>query len=86
MIYPNPVTDQFNISFQESITNPVEWSLIDYSGKEVLKGALQQGTKTKNIKTEALPSGIYLYRLAAGGKLIDTKRLIFTRQTIYGLN
>ncbi|MDN5216903.1 BspA family leucine-rich repeat surface protein, partial [Fulvivirgaceae bacterium BMA12] len=47
MIYPNPVTDHFNVSFQEPITKRVDWSLIDYSGKEVLNGALQQGTTNK---------------------------------------
>ena len=79
MIYPNPVTDHFNVSFQEPITKRVDWSLIDYSGKEVLNGALQQGTTNKVIKTEALPSGIYFYRLVAGGKVIYTEKIIFER-------
>lgn len=78
IIYPNPVKDHFNIRFREPITTPVEWSLIDYSGKEVMSGTLQQGISTQEITTTPLPSGIYLYRLAQGGKLINTKRLIFT--------
>ncbi|MDN5216718.1 BspA family leucine-rich repeat surface protein [Fulvivirgaceae bacterium BMA12] len=79
MIYSNQVTDHFNVSFQEPITKRVDWSLIDYSGKEVLNGALQQGTTNKVIKTEALPSGIYFYRLVAGGKVIYTEKIIFER-------
>ena len=79
MIYPNPVTGNINVSFQEPITKRVDWSLIDYSGKEVLNGALQQGTTNKVIKTEALPSGIYFYRLVAGGKVIYTEKIIFAR-------
>ena len=79
MIYPNPVKDHFNISFQQPITNRIEWSLIDYTGKEILKGVLQEGTTNKVIRTEALQSGIYFYRLTVGGKVVDTEKIIFSR-------
>ena len=79
ILYPNPATDQFTIRFQAPITKPLDWYLIDYTGKEVLKGVVPQETDNKVIKTEAVPSGMYFYRLVADGKIMVTKKIIFTK-------
>ncbi|MCG8323778.1 MAG: T9SS type A sorting domain-containing protein [Cytophagales bacterium] len=53
--------------------------MIDYSGKEVLKGTFREGAKNEVIKAEALPSGMYFYRLVAGGSIINTEKILFTK-------
>ncbi|TRX57668.1 BspA family leucine-rich repeat surface protein [Fulvivirga sp. M361] len=78
-VYPNPATGKFTIKFREALSKQMDWSLMDKTGKEVLKGGLEKGTKSNVIITKALIPGMYFYQLRASGEVVDAKKMIFIK-------
>ncbi|MDQ3110458.1 MAG: PKD domain-containing protein [Bacteroidota bacterium] len=60
-IYPNPVNDQLNISFNSDLTNG-QLEIVDQAGRVVMSKQNVSG-KTINLDVESLASGIYLLRV-----------------------
>jgi hypothetical protein len=76
-IYPNPATDNTNISLNLKNESTVEMQLVDVSGKVMAArnyGSLN-GTWSVNLNTSNLNAGIYLVELTINGTKV-TKRLI----------
>lgn len=84
--YPNPFNPETEITFsvKEASADPVELSIFSLRGARVatlVSGTLEPGTHSviwngKNEKGEALPSGVYFYRLTAAGQSITRKMLL----------
>jgi hypothetical protein len=67
--YPNPFNPTTSIRFGMPKTARVRLSVYDLLGREVavlVEGILQAGWHTATWRADNLPSGVYLYRLAAG--------------------
>lgn len=58
-IQPNPATDNVWIQIPLSIDNKtVDFSVVDMTGRIVIKEVVQRGLKQLNVKS--LPNGVYL--------------------------
>lgn len=77
--YPNPFSNNVNISFRSSQSGMVELALYNINGqlvKQLFSGTMQQGaSKQVNFNAENLPGGIYICRL-------QTKTDIYQRRLV----
>ncbi len=79
--YPNPFNPSTTIRYSLASAQQVRLAVYDVLGSEVAvlaEGRTQAGTHAVEWDARALPSGVYFYRLTAGG-LIETKRLIIQK-------
>jgi len=77
--YPNPFNPATAISFQLSAVSFVKLSIYDELGREI--AALVNETKSAGLHTVSwtardVPSGVYVYRLVAGGRVESKKMLL----------
>jgi hypothetical protein len=75
--YPNPFNPTTNISFSIPSRSYVSLKVFDMCGKEVstlASGLLPAGNHSFQWNADALPSGVYFYRIQAGN-FIQTKKL-----------
>jgi hypothetical protein len=75
-IFPNPVSDNLNISFNLTETSDVSILVYDLLGKVVFEsneGVNKSGNKELNISLGDLNSGFYLLKLKAGNKTFAKK-------------
>lgn len=79
--YPNPFNPSTKINYSLSQSGNVNLKVFDILGKEVatlVNGYKHSGRYTVEFDDIKLSSGIYLYRLQSGGKVL-TKRMVFMR-------
>ncbi len=79
--YPNPANPSTTISFTLPFRSLVNLNIYDVLGKEVETLAneeLPAGAYSRTWNAGAMPSGVYFYRLQAGGHS-ETKRLVLLR-------
>jgi PKD repeat protein len=64
-IYPNPVSENSRFDLTLKSTSTVEISIVNLTGQKLAAEALKldKGTHSYNLKTSALPEGIYLIRI-----------------------
>lgn len=64
-LFPNPVADQLNISFQIETTGEYKLELIDLAGRILVAelNEFEEGYWTQNLFTGGLSSGVYFVRL-----------------------
>ncbi len=77
-IFPNPISNEFSISFDAKVTETVSAQLFSLDGKEVsqlLNEKIAQGRFVREFNTNDLPAGIYLLQLNVGGAFV-TKKLV----------
>jgi hypothetical protein len=78
-IFPNPASNQVNITIRESITN-AEIIIYDLLGKKVYSEKPKSNFKT-TINTSQLQSGMYNVILKSNEKLITSKKLIISNSS-----
>ncbi|WP_234572344.1 T9SS type A sorting domain-containing protein [Rhodohalobacter sp. 614A] len=74
--YPNPFNPTTLISYQLPVNSEVRLDVYDMLGRNVatlVSGQVSAGRHTVNFDASNLSSGIYLYRLQAGGQIITKK-------------
>jgi hypothetical protein len=80
--YPNPARDNTMFSFKAANTGKTTLEIIDLSGRKVADvyyGAADAGSEYNVLfDTEALATGIYLYRFTNGGE-VQMKKLIVSK-------
>jgi hypothetical protein len=79
--YPNPFNPSTTISYQLSVSNKVCLQVFDLLGREVVtlvNMTEQTGRHTVHWNAEAMPSGIYFYRLQSG-TFIETKKIVLLK-------
>jgi len=79
--YPNPFNPTTTISFSLPSRSFVSLKIFDVMGREVstiVNEDLQAGSYSRQWSAVGFPSGVYFYRLQAGG-YTETKRLIILR-------
>ena len=79
--YPNPFNPSTRITYSLSQKSPVTLKVFNAIGEEVatlVRGVQESGRYSVVFEGTGLPTGMYLYRLVAGGQ-IATKRLILVR-------
>jgi hypothetical protein len=78
-VYPNPFNPETAISFQLSTNSKVSLGVYDTAGRmvaELAKGWMEAGSYRAVFDGSALPSGIYVYRLAAGNQISSGKLVL----------
>ncbi len=79
--YPNPFNPSTRITYSVAETSPVSLRIFNAIGEEVstlVTGIQEPGSHEVDFDGTGLPTGMYLYRLEAGGSTA-TKRLILLR-------
>jgi hypothetical protein len=79
--YPNPFNPSTHISFDLVTASDVRLAVYDVLGREVrvlADGRHTAGRHTVSFEAGNLPSGVYLYRLEAGGKA-QTRSLLLSK-------
>jgi hypothetical protein len=79
--YPNPFNPSTRIKFQIPSTNIVTLKIYDVSGREMITLVnieLKAGSYEATFDATRLASGVYFYRLKAGG-FTETKKLLLLR-------
>lgn len=77
-IYPNPGSDEINVSYQLTKNSDIKLSIIDFSGKEIYVGEEEkhtQGNHTQNIKISQFSAGTYIVNLRVDG-LNESRKLV----------
>ncbi|WP_457651191.1 T9SS type A sorting domain-containing protein, partial [Rhodocaloribacter sp.] len=79
--YPNPFNPSTTITFTTAETGPVRLSVFDLLGRRVttlVEGVLPAGMHQARWEAGEAASGVYLYRLEAGG-VVRTRRMILMK-------
>jgi len=79
LLFPNPVQDQFNLTYTSAVSGSVRIDIIDATGrvvKVVSEGSKAAGTYVSTISTGEFASGFYTYRITMGGKQAQGKFMV----------
>ena len=77
-IYPNPSSEDINVSYQLAKSSEVKLSIIDFSGKEIYAGQAEKqtpGNHSQNIKISQFSAGTYIVNLKVDG-LNESRKLV----------
>ena len=75
-IYPNPSNGNFNVLFDNALTNNVGITVFDLSGRSVFKRSYETSSSfNQNINLGAVSAGMYLVNIVDGNRTI-TKKII----------
>jgi hypothetical protein len=77
--YPNPFNPVTMINYQLSMTNEVALNIYNLFGQKVatlVNETKNAGRYSVSFNASTLPSGIYLYRLVAGNKVVTKKMTV----------
>ena len=76
-LYPNPATNQVNITYDVTTSASLKVKLINASGQIVFTEVQQaSGTFSKRINLTAFAKGIYFLVLEAEGKVVTSEKLV----------
>jgi hypothetical protein len=78
-IYPNPVNDVMNLVINPGKSKLAVVSILDMSGRMVLNKKYEiqaEDLSTLQIPVSDLPSGMYMVKIQAGGKVISRKVIV----------
>jgi hypothetical protein len=79
--YPNPFNAQTRIGFELARAGEVKLEVFDITGRLVRRlvdGMMPEGTHEVQLDARDLPSGVYVYRLAAR-EVIEAKKMVLIR-------
>jgi hypothetical protein len=72
--FPNPANGSTTISMG-AIDHDMILQITDLAGRTISSEQVKAGTERLQVSTSALATGMYLYRLIDGGRVVDTKKL-----------
>lgn len=65
-IFPNPASDNINISFEEPLDNEVKVYLLNSQGKLVKTDVIENATTETEMNLQDIPAGVYYLKLIKG--------------------
>ena len=81
-VYPNPTSDEFQLSFALQNRSSVAFVVYNARGqkvKEIAAESFDAGTHVKNLDPDDLPRGAYIISMLMNGKAVQTQNLLFLR-------
>ncbi len=76
VLYPNPVKESLNISFENTINSDTEWKLIDQKGVVIERGRFNAGLNQYSISTIKVPNGMYILQMTNQDEINVMKKVI----------
>lgn len=61
ILFPNPASNKLNIVLNKTLGCAASYSIIDQSGRIVITGEMEFGSRRKEVNVEMLKEGIYLF-------------------------
>jgi len=79
--YPNPFNPTTTISFALPFATDYDLTIYNINGQLVdnFSGSAEAGMVSVDWNASNLASGIYLYKLTADGRTIDTKKMVLLK-------
>ena len=77
--YPNPFNPQTTISYELPTRTSVEIAVFDAIGRRIavpVNSVKDAGRHQVTFNAENLPSGVYFYRMIAGGHLMSGRMIL----------
>ncbi|HLG34479.1 MAG TPA: T9SS type A sorting domain-containing protein [Bacteroidia bacterium] len=78
-IYPNPASDEINISYSLEESDNAVFLLTDLLGREVMNKKLSSNEKLLKISTVSLEQGIYFVCLKVNDESIGNQKLLIIK-------
>ncbi len=75
-VFPNPVSEQLNITFPQPVPEEATLRLLNHLGQAVGERRLPAFTERANWQMASLPPGLYFVELRMEGGLVGTKRFL----------
>ncbi|MCF8299338.1 MAG: T9SS type A sorting domain-containing protein [Saprospiraceae bacterium] len=76
LLYPNPVSDNFNLRFEENQNGKLQMEIYNVSGQLVMKHQISDFEKEYQVNIDKLSSGIYLVKLASDNQTVYSGKFI----------
>ena len=76
LLYPNPARDVVQLRFERTLPKNGHFELYDALGRRVLARPLPVGHDAFTLPLRGVSGGVYFYRVAAAGVLLDSGRLV----------
>lgn len=80
--YPNPFNPVTVIEYQLPVSSDVRLDLFDMLGRRVavlVNERMESGQHEVTLDASRLSSGLYLYRLTANGRIVDSKKMMLVK-------
>lgn len=78
--YPNPARESFQIDYELPLgVNEAKLELLNINGTSIKSYSIDNTFNKLLIDTSTLKSGIYIYRISSGGKLIGTGKVVIEK-------
>jgi type IX secretion system substrate protein len=77
-VMPNPFSDYLVIQFKEPYGRETNIEIYDISGQPAIRAVLPASKQVHTLSTVSLPTGMYLYRIVSGGRLLQTGKVVKT--------
>jgi Secretion system C-terminal sorting domain len=74
--FPNPFTDNLNITFNESLSSDAVITVKDVFGIEIIKNVVKKGDKDFTLQGEGLPNGALFIEIKTGDGLVSVMKAI----------
>jgi len=80
-VYPNPADDKvvFDYSFPANITGSLNLIITNMVGQKVKEVPLKNTTGKTQWDSKSAPSGVYLYKVFDGRKMLETGKVVISR-------
>jgi hypothetical protein len=77
-MYPNPVRDILNLSFETNKSQTITYKIIDPAGKIVMEenNGLSTGHVVERLNISSLATGVYFVAIYGDGKNLKTVKII----------
>ena len=76
LIYPNPTSDNINLSMEENPKEDLQLELYNISGQLILEKRLPSFEKVHRVNIQHLKSGVYLVKLVSDTQVIYSSEII----------
>jgi WD40 repeat protein len=75
-VYPNPASNQLNVSYHLSENQNCQFVLCDLTGRIVIQIDLDNQVDKMSFSLQTIPKGIYVYRFESKGEISHSGKLI----------
>lgn len=72
-LFPNPVQNSLSVDLGTSLDHPIEVAVYDFIGQELVKLIVKPNTRSINVDTSELETGVYFIKIQNGSQELVRK-------------